>query len=361
MVAKIKSIAPRGANGYKHKPRGVSDSAFARVYWPYLPLVLIVGALLTFGAQAGAIQAAVTRHHTKVLDYATSMSIGGLLADTNAARNANGVSSLTLNSQLDAAAQAQANDMAARNYWSHYTPEGSPPWVWVTNQGYSYQALAQNLAAGFTNEQATVDGWMGSPDHRTNMLNSIYTDVGFGSANNPNYTSAGGGPMTIVVAFYGEPTHSVPPPAAAPAAPTGGSTPAATPSSPTPVASTPTPTTSPTTSGSSPSKSSVNKADSSANTPEATTSSGHGITLSYRTSKAQIAFAHLPQATYATTMVVVAAVAAFGLWLSQHLLTLRRVFVYGESFVIKHPLIDVGLLTISAISFMLTQTAGFIR
>ena len=65
MTAKIKSLSPRGAHErYKHKPRGITDRAFAKVYWPYLPVVLIAGALLTFSAQAGAVQAAVSKHHS---------------------------------------------------------------------------------------------------------------------------------------------------------------------------------------------------------------------------------------------------------------------------------------------------------
>ena len=328
MTAKIKSVGSHGRERFKHKPRGLSDRAFAKVYWPYIPVVLIAGAILTFSAQAGALQAAMSKHHGRVLDYATSMSINNLLADTNSARAANGVGSLSINNQLDAAAQAQANDMAARNYWSHYTPQGQPPWIWVDAQNYSYQALGQNLAAGFNNEQATVDGWLASPEHRTNMLNPVYTDVGFASASNPNYTSAGGGPMTIVVAFYGEPTPSYTTPQAISTTPTA-STPASTT---TPTSSTPT---------SSPSDS--------------------GITLAYRTSRAQLAFAHLPEATFATSLVIIAGIVAIGLWVSRHVFAFRRAWVHGEEFVVRHPLIDVGLLTIAAASFLLSQTAGFIQ
>src|SRR6185437_15166639 len=114
-----------------------------------------------------------------------------------------------------------------------------PPWIWVTAQGYSYQALAQNLAAGFSDEQSTINGWMASPPHKENLLNPIYSDVGFGYANNPDYTSAGGGPMTIVVAFYGKP--QVLAAATSQAAPPAAST---TPSQ--PPAATPTPAPAPT-------------------------------------------------------------------------------------------------------------------
>src|SRR5581483_90293 len=116
MTAKIKTHTNPGS---RHKPKSVSRQAFEKVYWPYIPVVLAVGVLLNFSAQAGALQSLVRNHSAKVLAYATSMSVSGLLADTNTARAQNGVAALNLNSQLDAAAQASANDMATRNYWSH--------------------------------------------------------------------------------------------------------------------------------------------------------------------------------------------------------------------------------------------------
>ncbi len=371
MTAKIKTLTRQGGH-FKHKPRGVSDREFARVYWPYIPLVLLAATLLSFGAQTGAISAAIQKHGSKVLAYATSMSASGLLKDTNAARADNGVGGLKLNSKLNAAAQAQANDMANRNYWSHNTPEGDPPWVWVTNEGYAYQKLGQNLAAGFDSEQATINGWLASPPHRENLLDSSFTDVGFGYANNADYTSAGGGPMTIVVAFYGKP-------AAATTPVHHSSTPAAS-TTPTDSPSTPAHHTVPSTSskakaGSSAAQKSDHASSSSPSTvptpntvaakpqasqPTTTDSAKGGVTLSYRTSNAQLAFAHLPEASYATGFAAFAGLAAMGLWITRHLLGVRRVFAYGETFVIKHPLLDICLLTIGAAAFLLHQTAGFI-
>lgn len=362
MTAKIKSLSRHTNNHYKNKPRGITDRAFEKVYWPYLPVVLVAGLLLTFGAQSGTLQAAMRPSHTKVLDYATSMTVSGLLADTNSARANNDVAALSLNSKLNAAAQAKASDMASRNYWSHNTPEGDPPWVFVTAQHYSYQKLGENLAAGFSDEQATINGWMASAPHRANMLDPTYIQVGFGSASNANYTSAGGGPMTIVVAYYGKPPPAATAPASTPSstkslAPAAGSSSASSipaPSSKTsknttstaknPVAST------------EPAKKTESKIQ-----PTTTESPTHGLTLSYRSSRAQVAFAHLPQSSYATGFAIFAALAAAGLWISRHFLTFRRVFVHGESFVFHHPLVDVGLLTIAATSFLMTQTAGFIQ
>lgn len=360
MVAKIKSHTKTTKLHSRHKPRGVSDHAFKKVYWPYIPVILIIAALLSFGTQTGAFASMLRHPGGRVLSYATSMSIGGLLADTNTARAQNGFGGLNLNGSLNAAAQAKANDMAARNYWSHNTPEGNPPWVFVSAQGYSYQKLGENLAAGFSNEQSTIDGWMASPPHRENLLDPAFSDVGFGYANNPNYTSAGGGPMTIVVAFYGKPKvlaaqTSAPPAATSNSTP---STPASTPSSAPAAASqqpAPQPTTPATQSDTATPKPTTKKQ------PATTQSATVPKDLAAQSSRAQLLLASIPIAKFGTSLAVLGALAAVGFWLSRHAFAIRRAFVQGETFAIRHPLMDVGLLVIAALSFLLTQTVGFIQ
>lgn len=132
--------------------------------------------------------------------YATEMSRSGLLSSTNIQRSNNGQSSLTINSKLNQAAQAKANDMVARNYWSHNTPDGKEPWVFFDAQGYIYTKAGENLAYGFDNSSATVIGWMNSPSHKANLLDSTFTEVGFGFANSSDYVTTG--EETIVVAMY---------------------------------------------------------------------------------------------------------------------------------------------------------------
>src|SRR5476649_2014370 len=98
-MAKIKG---RSTDSHKNKPKNINSKAFERVYWPYIPLVLMIGLLLTIGGRSGSLSQAIHKPFGSVLSYSTSMSIGGLLADTNAQRSANGVGSLSLNTALDA-------------------------------------------------------------------------------------------------------------------------------------------------------------------------------------------------------------------------------------------------------------------
>jgi len=315
MTAKIKSHSSRHRSSHGHKPRGISDKKFASVYWPYIPMVLLAGLLLVFTSYNGVLASVIHHPTSKVLGYATGMSASELLADTNAARLNNKVKPLTLNDQLSLAAQAKANDMAARDYWSHQTPQGNPPWVFAQAQGYSYQKLGENLATGFAGPQATIDGWMASTEHRNNMLDEAYSQVGFGYANNPNYTAAGGGPMTIIVAFYGQPVGI--------------------------------------------SDAANNRLVGSLGSNNTPTSYLPGKVTS--TTRAQLAFAHTPLSPYATMISLSALMLIAGVWIGRHAWKLRRALVEGEAYVIHHPMMDVGLLLIGFAFFALSKTAGLIQ
>ncbi len=196
-------VMAAGSHAHQHKRHGKHQKhtrPFMKVYWPYMPLTIIV--------TLGLIFSAAWQPHSKkgVLAYATSMSVSGLLQSTNQKREQNSRSDLKLNSKLDQAAQAKANDMVARNYWSHNTPDGNPPWVFITNAGYTYKSAGENLAYGYLTSSDTVNGWMASAEHKANMLSTSFSEVGFGFANSSNYQ--GDGPETVVVAMYASPLYS---------------------------------------------------------------------------------------------------------------------------------------------------------
>lgn len=352
MTAKTKNSSRRSAGHHRHKPRNVSAKAFERVYWPYLPLVLIVSILLMMSGQSGALSSAIRHPSGNVLAYATSMSSSGLLSSTNSQRASNGVGGLSLNSKLNSSAQAKANDMAARNYWSHNTPEGDAPWVFVTAQGYAYQKLGENLAAGFSSEDAAIGGWMASASHRANLLDPAFSEVGFGFANNENYTAAGGGPMTIVVAHYGKPSvlaaaQSAPPSVSKPSATKAASQSqlAAAPTETAPLAETP----------SEPAPAETIKK------PFTSEGSTSGAELAGSTSRIQSVLGNLPAASMATGFAVFGIFVTLGLWISRHALAVRRAVVMGETFALRHPLVDIGLVSIAALLYLLSRTAGFIQ
>lgn len=196
------AISPQRKQNIQHKRRSgrhhKHDDHYLKAYHPYLPLLLLVIISLAINV--------FWTSQTKVLGASTTMSAQQLLIDTNQERSREHESDLTLDQKLSAAAQAKANDMAARDYWSHTTPEGKTPWNFVKNSGYAYQVAGENLAYGFLDSQGVVTGWMNSAEHRANLLNEDFEEVGFGIATSENYQ--GKGRSTIVVAMYGTPQSS---------------------------------------------------------------------------------------------------------------------------------------------------------
>lgn len=214
MPLKTKSAKTHHATHRKEK----RTRHFMKVYAPYIPLLLIVGCGIFVSGHTE-----LKRFDGSVKSYATNTTDEGLLEATNSERLAQGLQPLRLNTKLDTAAQAKAQDMSDKNYWAHKTPEGREPWVFIDATQYSYRKAAENLAYGFTTSNATIAGWMNSPSHRENVLDSDLQEVGFGIINVPNYQDHG--PETIVVAMYGQPavladTNSIPIPLATGAGPT---------------------------------------------------------------------------------------------------------------------------------------------
>lgn len=185
------------------RPKHKHTKNYLQHYWPYLPMLsLILIGLWYIRPASWKINSA----HT--LAYATDVTNQGLLTSTNEQRLKAGDNPLKLNTQLTSAAQTKAQDMVTRNYWSHNTPDGGPPWIFILNAGYQYQKAGENLAYGFPTVNDTITGWMNSPTHRANLLDSNFMDVGFGSANSDNFNNSGS--VTVVVAMYGRPANAPP-------------------------------------------------------------------------------------------------------------------------------------------------------
>ena len=114
-----------------------------------------------------------------ILGYATDVKISDLLTYTNALREKNGLSDLTLNDNLSKAAKAKAADMFKDDYWAHTSPSGKEPWDFITGFGYDYIFAGENLAVDFSKSKDVVDAWNNSPSHRDNLLSPKYNEIGF--------------------------------------------------------------------------------------------------------------------------------------------------------------------------------------
>ncbi len=133
---------------------------------------------------------------------------------TNMERDSHNVGPLLRDSRIDAIARGHSEDMSARNYYSHDSPEGHGPSDRGKKAGYDCrkyyggyytEGLTENIAmyATYTSymskalktsyswydseedmARAIVDGWMNSPGHRESILEQDYTRIGIGVAIN---------------------------------------------------------------------------------------------------------------------------------------------------------------------------------
>lgn len=90
------------------------------------------------------------------------------------------VPALTLDTQLNAASDKHAVDLATYNYFSHTGRDGSQPWDRMTREGYVWRAAGENIAAGYATPRAVVDGWLKSPGHCKNIMSANFKNVGVG-------------------------------------------------------------------------------------------------------------------------------------------------------------------------------------
>lgn len=279
-------------------------------YWPYLPLIVLV---------LGSIFFAVSRpvKNSGVLAFATNLSKSRLLEATNEQRRKYGVSNLTVSEKLTQAAQKKSDDMTNRNYWSHNTPDGHEPWVFIDETGYKYLKAGENLAYGFDSSNNTITGWMNSPSHKANLISSDFTEVGFGFTNSDNYVEEG--EQTIVVAMYGRPITA------------------------TVVQTSP----------------AIINTDTSNPAPITTDTPIVSEPSSQQIARVQtLTGGRAPWAMLAVGLITGVAITFL---LAKHTAGLRHFVRNGEKFVMRHPLIDAALLAVILIGIYLSQTTGFIR
>jgi uncharacterized protein YkwD len=91
-----------------------------------------------------------------------------------------GADPLQINDQLDQAADLHSQDQANTETMSHTGSNGSYFADRITDTGYQYSTTGENVAVGYQEPEAVVDGWMGSDGHRENILNSNFEELGVG-------------------------------------------------------------------------------------------------------------------------------------------------------------------------------------
>lgn len=105
----------------------------------------------------------------------------------NVERAKQGLSPLEHDWQLSRVARYKSEDMQKNKYFSHTSPTYGSPFNMMKNFGISYRTAGENIAKGYRTPAAVVEGWMNSPGHRANILNSSFTHIGVGYVQNGSY------------------------------------------------------------------------------------------------------------------------------------------------------------------------------
>jgi hypothetical protein len=322
-MPKTKSSNPAKKQRYGlHQRR---SKKFYKAYLPYLPLVVMV--ICSFALFR-------SYNNSFVLSFSTEMSVSELLRVTNDYRSRHNARPLINHSYLNDAAQAKALDMAKNDYWSHNTPSGEEPWLFITNANYLYLNAGENLAYGFATSRETIAGWMNSPTHRENMLDSNYHEVGFGFVNSENFV--GNGKQTIVVAMYAKPAPGNTPASAARA---NLAVDDIVPSAPTITISNE--------ASRSPSQASIEPVNETAEKEDIKISRIQTLTDG-----------RAPWSIFALGLIIGSGLCFV---IIKHGLTIRRAIKTGEEFAMHHILIDTIIIAFIVLAIILTQTSGIIR
>ncbi len=87
---------------------------------------------------------------------------------------------LTMHTALRCSARVHSKDMNDRNFFSHVNPDGEGPGARMEKAGFDGSG-GENIAGGRDNAYATMEDWMDSPGHCSNIMRPEYTVIGVGA------------------------------------------------------------------------------------------------------------------------------------------------------------------------------------
>ncbi|MDP6931792.1 MAG: CAP domain-containing protein [Myxococcota bacterium] len=113
-------------------------------------------------------------------DFESEYNTGGCSFDDFLSGEQEGLPPLRWNSSLNEAARAHSEDMHANDWFDHDSSDGTS----FSDRVWSYYGgdlVGENIAYGYDDEQDVVlVGWMCSPGHRSNIMESAFEELGTG-------------------------------------------------------------------------------------------------------------------------------------------------------------------------------------
>ncbi|TMW56084.1 hypothetical protein Poli38472_008732 [Pythium oligandrum] len=139
----------------------------------FRPLALTLAALTALVAQSEAADANMMKE---------------MLDAVNAERAKAGLGPFCYNSKLNAAAQKHSEDQARNNRMTHDGSDGADMAARASREGYKWQGLGENVAAGQRSVADVMNSWMNSDGHRANILGgSSHFGMGYSKGSDTPY------------------------------------------------------------------------------------------------------------------------------------------------------------------------------
>jgi uncharacterized protein YkwD len=133
-----------------------------------------------------------------------------LLTQINLTRGRHGLRPVRLSVPLTAAADQHSQSMAQKGYFSHDSANGGSFFKRIasfyTYRGYSNWSAGENIlySTPDIDSSGALRLWMNSPEHRANLLNRSWREIGIGAVHSASAPGVyNGDEVTIVTADFG--------------------------------------------------------------------------------------------------------------------------------------------------------------
>jgi uncharacterized protein YkwD len=157
-------------------------------------------------AEAHVKHATVARAHRVRLSALES----SLLDRINAVRAGRGLRPFHISGGLTAAARQHSHSMAQKGYFSHASANGGAFWRRIATyygyHGFRSWSVGENIlwSSPDVDSGGALRMWMESPEHRANLLDRSWREIGLSAVHVPSAPGVyGGDEVTIVTADFG--------------------------------------------------------------------------------------------------------------------------------------------------------------
>jgi len=179
--------------------RRASNPAAVRI----AALFAVVAATVAGAAHAGATP---PRHPAVAL---TPLELG-VVADINSLRAQHHLATLTVSPALTEAARSHSQEMETDGYFAHDSYDGTTFWKRIAryypSTGSGYWSVGENLlwSSPGVDAQHALTMWLDSPEHRKNMLDPNWREIGISAVHDDDAPGVYNGlAVTIVTTDFG--------------------------------------------------------------------------------------------------------------------------------------------------------------